>query len=267
VRWILALFVTLGIFACKGIAVAESPPIAPIKKVTETIFGTTVMDPYRYMEDFKNAAVQEWVKGQADYADKTLHSLRGRDILLARIDELGASAPYTLSGVERHSNGDLFYFKQLDSENVPKVYWRDGKTGQEHLLLDPETFPKQNVDDHFTISFFRVSPDGSQLLFGFAASGSEQTTLKVLDRASSRSLSDTIDRLESDYVQPCWLPDGKSFVYCRRQKVAPDAPATDGYKFTQAFCHTIGRAVESDAMVFAQGAPGRPVWRRWIFRP
>jgi prolyl oligopeptidase len=96
------------------------------------------------------------------------------------------------------------------------------------------------------------------LLFGFAASGSEQTTLKVLDRASSRSLSDTIDRLESDYVQPCWLPDGKSFVYCRRQKVAPDAPATDGYKFTQAFCHTIGRAVESDAMVFAQGAPGSP---------
>jgi len=241
-----------------GIVVAETPPVAPVKKVTETHFGTTVVDPYRYMEDFKSPAVQDWVKGQAEFAERTLHSLRGRDALLARIAELDAGAPYSISGIARRPSGDLFYFKQLAAENVAKVYWRDGKTGEERLLIDPETFPKQSAEEHFTISFFRVSPDGSQLLYGFAASGGEQTTLKVFDRTTGKSLPDTIDRLESDYAPPFWLPDGKSFVYSRRQKVAADAPPTEGYKFTQAFRHTIGSDVEQDLLVFAHGAAGSP---------
>jgi prolyl oligopeptidase len=170
--------ITLGLALSAGNAVADSPPVAPVKTVTETHFGTTVSDPYRYMEDFKSQAVQDWVKGQAEFADKTLRALKGRDALLARIDELDAGAPYSISGVTRRPNGDLFYFKQLASENVAKVYWRDGKTAEEQLLVDPETFPKRDAGEHFTISFFRVSPDGSQLLYGFAASGSEQTTLK-----------------------------------------------------------------------------------------
>jgi prolyl oligopeptidase len=257
-RFALHLSFALGLALWTGNVVAESPPVAPVKVVTETHFGTTISDPYRYMEDFKNAAVQDWVKGQAEFADKALRSLKGRDALLARIVELDAGAPYSLSGITRRPDGDLYYFKQLASENVAKVYRRDGKTGEERMLVDPESFPKQNPEEHFTISFFRVSPDGSQLLYGFAASGTEQTTLKVLDRTSGKSLADTIDRLESDYAAPYWLPDGKSFVYSRRRKVAADAPAADGYKFTQAFRHTIGLDPASDPLVFAEGAAGSP---------
>ena len=110
-----------------------------------------------------------------------------------------------------------------------------------------------------------MSPDGSQVLYGFAASGSEQTTLKVFDIASSQDLPDTIDRLESDYALPYWLPDGKSFVFSRRRKLPADAPPTEGYKFTQAFRHTIGDDPEQAELVFAAGAAGSPRWRRWTF--
>ena len=133
------------------------------------------------MEDFKSPAVQNWVKGQAEFTNRTLRSLRGRETLLARIVELDASTPYTLSGITRLPNDDLFYFKQLAAENVAKVYIREGKSGKERILIDPNAFPKQNEADHFTISFFRVSPDGKKLLYGFATSGSEQTTLRVFD--------------------------------------------------------------------------------------
>src|SRR6185437_10458526 len=111
-----------------NLAMADSPPAAPTKKVVDTHFGTTIADPYRYMEEFKDPAVQAWVRAQADYADKTLRSIPGRAALLERIDELDAGAPYSLFGITRRANGDLFYFKQLANENVAKVYVRDGGT-------------------------------------------------------------------------------------------------------------------------------------------
>jgi prolyl oligopeptidase len=244
---------------------AQQPPVAPIKNVTDDYHGTKIVDPYRYMEDFTSPAVQEWVKGQAEFAAAALAALSGRDQLLKRIVELDTGSPYTLSGVTRLANGDLFYFKQLAKENVAKVYRRDGRTGQERLLIDPESFAKSEPGQHFTISFYRVSPNGLKLLYGFAASGSEQTSLKVFDLATSKDLPDVIDRLESDYALPSWLPDSQSFVYSRRRLVASDASPTEGYKFTQAFRHAIGDDVESAKPVFAHGAVGSPVMAEMDF--
>jgi prolyl oligopeptidase len=235
---------------------AQNPPVAPVRTVTETHHGITVEDPYRYMEDFKSAEVQAWVKAQADYAEKTLRALPQREKLLKRIEELDAGAPYSLFGLTRVPSGDLYYFKQLADENVAKVYVRRGET--ETLLIDPETFPKADKADHFTISFFRVSPDEKRLLYGFAASGSEQTSLKVFDIASNKDLPDTIDRLEAEYAGPHWLPNSQAFVYSRRRKLPDDAPPTEGYKFTQAFLHEIGGDPDKDQMVFANGAKGSP---------
>jgi len=241
-----------------GVCMADKPPVAPERTVVDEYFGTKIADPYRYLEDFKNPEVQAWVKGQAEFTERTLVALPGRETLLARIEELDAGAPYTISGVVRQPNGDLFYFKQGADENIGKIYFRDGKSGVERLLIDPEAFPKQTNEEHFSLAFFRVSPDGSRLLYGFAASGSEQTTIRVFDLPSGRDLPDSIDRIEAEYALPCWLPDGESFVYGRRRKIAEDAPPTEGFKFTQALLHRLGTDPASDPVVFGNGAPGSP---------
>lgn len=248
-----------------GFVMADTPPTAPVKTVVDNHYGTSIADPYRYMEQFKDADVQAWVRGQADYADKVLHSLPGRETLLKRIDELDAGAPYSLTNVTRRPNGDLFYFKQLANENVAKLYHRDAKTAAERLLIDPEAFPKKDPQDHFTLGFYRVSPTGSHVLYGFAASGSEQTILKVFDLAANKDLPDTIDRMESEYALPSWLPDGKSFTYSRRRKIPADAPPTEGYKFTQAFVHTIGNDPDQATAVFGSTAPDSPTFGEMDF--
>ena len=258
----LPLAATLMMMQLLSPAAADPPPAAPVKPVVETYHGTQVTDPYRYMEEFKDPAVQAWVKAQADHADRVLHSLPGREKLLQRIDELDAGAPWSLYGITRRPGGELFYFKQLAGENVAKIYLRDA-TGKERLLVDPEAFPKADPADHFTLSFYRVAPDGQKLLYGYAASGSEQTTLGVLDVASGKPLADKIDRLEAEYALPSWLPDSKSFTYSRRRKLPADAPPTEGYKFTQAFWHTLGTDPDADRLVLGRqpdgsGAPGSP---------
>ena len=241
------------------------PPVAPVKPVVDTHFGTQVTDHYRYLEDFKNPEVQAWVKGQADHAEKTLAAIPGRAKLLARIRELDAGKPFTISDITLLATGELFYFKQLAGENVAKLYFRESLKGQEKLLIDPEQFPKPAGGGHFALSFYRASPDGQKILYGFAASGSEQTTLKVFDRTTSRDLPESIDRLEAEYARPDWFPDGKSFVYSRRRELPADAPATEGYKFTQAWLHEIGTKVSDDKLIFAKGATGSPEFQEMDF--
>ena len=257
-------FISSLIVACSAIYIvtpdiimAEAPPVAPVRPVVDDYFGTKITDSYRYMESFTDPEVQKWVKGQAEYAARELAAIPGRDALLKRIDELDAGAPYSIYGVTVRPKKSIYFFKQLADENVAKIYRQPvGRT--EQLLVDPERFPKADPSDHFTLSFYRVSPDEAYLLYGFAASGSEQTSLKLLDLKTGNELPEVIDRLEAEYAHPSWSADGKSFYYARRRKLGPNDPPTEGYKFTQAFKHTLGDDVEKDPLVFGRGAPGSP---------
>lgn len=263
-------FAALGLAACAPLpfanpvlTMAEAPPVAPVRPVVDDYFGTKYSDAYRYMEQFTDPEVQKWVKGQAEYAAKSLEAIPGRAALLKRIDELDAGAPFTITNYFAHPHGNTFYFKQAAGDDVAKLYVqqsffnRDGTRRPDRLLVDPTTFPKANPGDHFTLSFFCVSPGGIYVLYGYAASGSEQTTLKIVNVATGEELPDTIDRIEAEYALPSWRDD-KSFFYSRRRKLGPNDPPTEGYKFTQAFHHMLGDDPEKDPLVFGRGAPGSP---------
>jgi hypothetical protein len=56
----------------------SSPPVAPVKPVTDDYYGTKVVDPYRYMENLKDPEVQTWMKAQNDYTRAVLESIPGR---------------------------------------------------------------------------------------------------------------------------------------------------------------------------------------------
>jgi prolyl oligopeptidase len=86
-------------------AAAEQPPAAPFKPVTNDYFGHKIVDPYRYMENLKDPAVQNWIKAQADYTSAALSRIPGREKLLGRLHELNTSA--TARGRECHRSTRL----------------------------------------------------------------------------------------------------------------------------------------------------------------
>jgi prolyl oligopeptidase len=62
--------------AASFVVVARAtPPVAPVRPVTDTYFGTTLTDPYRYMEDLGNSEVQAWAKAQAEATRAVLDSI------------------------------------------------------------------------------------------------------------------------------------------------------------------------------------------------
>ncbi len=247
-RWF-ALMVLLSLATSSAQA---APPVAPIRDVIDSYWGKQVHDPYRYMEDLKSPEVQTWMKSQADYTDAALAKLPIRGELLARLEQLDAGAPFRITGLKRMKDGRLFYLKIRAEENVAKLYVRAANGGPERLLLDPGAIPSTD-GGHFSISWYVPSRTGARVIYGLAASGSEEDVLSCMDVATGKVLPDRIDRMEAGYTEPQWLPDGSGFYYSRLQKLAPGAPATDGYKLSKAHFHRLGTDPEKDPIVFATG--------------
>ncbi len=231
-------------------AVPSPPPVAPVRPVTEEYFGTTVVDPYRYMEDLKDPAVDAWFKAQNDYTRAILARIPGRDALLAKIKQFDESAPARVFDVRRLPSGRYFYQKRLASEDVPKIYMRDGLAGEEKLLVDPATFAKSG-GPHYSIDYYAPSFDGQYVAFGVSPAGSEDAVLHVVDTATGKDTGDVIDRAQ--FGSPSWLPDGRSFVYNRLQKLGADAAPTDRYLNSRAYLHVLGRDPDRDPLVFGIG--------------
>ncbi len=233
-------------------AAPAAPPVAPVHDVVDKYWGVEVHDPYRSLENLKAPEVQTWIKAQADYTDGVLNKLPIRDALLARLEELDSGRAFRISGLERTADGRLFYQKVRAEENLSKLYVRGANGGAERLLIDPSAMVSTD-GGHFSISWYVPSPDGHRVVYGIAASGSEQDVLHVMDVETGKVLKDSIDRMEAGYTEPQWLADGSGFFYSRLQKLAPGAPETDGYRLSRACLHRLGTAPAADPVVFATG--------------
>ena len=85
-RAIAALVVASGI-AVSAVSAGELPQ-TPVRPVTDTYWGTSVVDDYRYLERLQDPEVMAWMRAQADYTRAALDRLPGRKALLQRIHEL-----------------------------------------------------------------------------------------------------------------------------------------------------------------------------------
>ena len=85
--------VALSAWARSALADLPPPPVAKAIPVTDTYFGTSVVDPYRWMEAPNNADLAAYFKAQNDRTRAILDSIPGRNALYARIKSLGYSAP------------------------------------------------------------------------------------------------------------------------------------------------------------------------------
>ena len=235
----------LLIFTSVSLAAQVQLPKTPIREVTEEYFGTKVVDPYRWLEKTDDPEVTAWMKTQNDYTRNMLARIPGRDQLLQRVKALD-NAGAVVSALQVWG-GKYFYYKTEPGSDNRKLYVRDGLNSSERLLVDPEKLTTPD-GKHFSIDYFQPAIDGTQVAYGVSQGGSENSVLHVIESATGKVLSDSIDRAE--FGSPSWLPDGRSFFYSRMQKLPPDAPATARYQKLRVYHHTLGADPESEPAVF-----------------
>ncbi len=224
-------------------------PIAPIQPVIDNYFGTDVVDNYRYMEDFNDPTVQEWVKAQADYTIDTLSQLPGRSAFFDRMVELDSSVPAKVYGILRLANGKIFYLKIEAQDDVAKLYMRSSLDSPEILLVDLDRFKKETGNTH-AINEFNPSGDGKYVIYLVSANGSEDASLYVLDTQTLQDIDAPISRTPES---TCWLPDNQSFFYHRLQEMKEGIPDTEKYQNSQTYLHQMGTDLEHDKVILQHG--------------
>ena len=233
-----------------ALSLADDPPVAAVRPVTDTYFGTDVVDPYRHLEKLKDPDVQSWMKAQSAYTRALLDSIPGRAGLLERI--------HALSDVDTRRSGFVRrgqrYFYELTAPGAeqPKLFYRDGLRGEEHLLIDPETLGR-GTDTHYAIDYYSPSWDGKLLAYGLSKGGSEASVLHVLDIAVGRDLPEAIDRAHDSTIT--WRADNRSFYYFKFNKAGPDTPPSEWEFNARTYLHMLGRGAdgETDAVIFGRG--------------
>jgi len=229
-----------------------APPVATVRVVTDEYFGIKVADPYRYMEDLTNPEVIAWFKGQNDYTRAILGRIPGRATLLAGIKTFDEGAPARITDLRRLPGDRYFYQKRLASEDVSKLYVRDGLQRGERLLVDPTKFATAG-GPHYVISYYAPSFDGRYVAAGISAAGSEDAVLRVFDISNGKETGDVIDHAQ--FGSPTWMPDGRSFLYNRLQLLTSTSAPTDRYLNSRAYLHVLGTSPDKDPMVFGAGTP------------
>jgi prolyl oligopeptidase len=223
-------------------------PNTPRREVVENYFGTSVTDPYRWLEKTSEPEVVQWMKAQNDYTREKLAKIPGRGSLLDRIKSLdnAGSSVFNL----QVWGGHYFYLKAEAGSDNRRLYVRDAMAAPERLLVDPEKLTTAD-GKHFSIDYFQPSLDGKYVAYGISPGGSEESVLHILETSSGKILPDVIDRAQ--FGQPTWLPDGRSFFIPRLQKLGPDAPPTAKYQKMRVYRHTLGSDPEQDPQVFGYG--------------
>ncbi len=222
----------------------NKPPKAPVREVTDTYFDTRVVDPYRWLEDLQSGETINWMKSQNDYARRFFSRLPIKETFQKRLNDLG-NATANVSGLRRVGNR-YFYFKLAPGENDNKLYIREGLSGVERLLVDPEKLSTEGK--RFSLSDYSVSKDGKYVSYSIAAGGSENGELRIVEVETGRDMGERIDRVRIGAGS--WLPDNRSFVYNRLQKLEANTPATERYQKSRVYLHLLATDAETDKPVF-----------------
>ena len=226
-------------------AVIPVPPTPATETVpvTDSLFGTVVADPYRWLEnDVRgDAKVRDWVTRQNAATDQLLAQLPLRAAFKKRMTEL---YDYERFGVPVKRGGRYFYTRNDGLQNQSPLYVRDSLSGAGRLLIDPNSWSK---DGATALAEWAPSDDGRTLLYTIQDGGTDWRTVRLVDVGSGKTLPDELKWVKFSGFE--WLKDGSGFFYSRY----PEPPAGATFQSTnensRLYFHTRGTPQSSDRLI------------------
>jgi prolyl oligopeptidase len=228
-------------------------PVTKKGPQTDNYHGTQIADPYRWLEDANSAETKEWVTAQNKVTQAYLGQIPQREAIRQRLTTLWNYERYSVPYKE---GGRYFYSRNDGLQNQAVLYTMAELSDTPRVLLDPN---KLAADGTVALAGTAVSPNGSLLAYGTAASGSDWNEWKVRDIATGKDLADHLKWVK--FSETAWTRDGKGFFYSRYDEPKEATKLADVNYFQKLYYHKIGTPQASDTLVY-----DRPDEKEWGFR-
>ncbi len=236
--------IVLIIFAFGQSLIAQySYPATKEIPVVDNYFGTKITDNYRWLENLNDTTVQNWIKAQADFSNKLIDKISGKEMLLKRLKEYQQMGGDVFGKIVQCGN-KYFYTKTIKGENLSKLYTRTLPNGKEELLFDPESTGKktQLID-------FIVDDNGKYLAMKLSSGGAEICQARILDVNTKKLLEDNFGPIWSEFSLQ-FASNATEIIYTKMKST--DNKSNDVLKNMDVYLHTVGTNSTNDKLLFSR---------------
>ncbi len=238
-------------------ACGEGEPTATVEKMTypetrrdstagDTLHGTWIADPYRWLENDTSAETADWVKRQNALTQAHLAKISYRDAIAKRYEELynfpKVGSPYKV--------GELYFIsKNSGLQNQFVINVRKGLDGEDQVFIDPNA-----IDPAGTTTFSLMGGDHKDryMAVGVQKAGSDWQDITVYDLGTMKQTTDVLKWAKFSGV--AWYKDG--FFYSRYPEPAKGTELSAASKFQKVYYHKLGDAQEKDVLVWENKVNG-----------
>jgi prolyl oligopeptidase len=246
------LFIAALAIACSQPKKSEISkyPVTEKGTVVDTLFGTPIADPYRWLENDTTKQTANWVTAQNEVTFGYLKSIPFRDAIRKRLDEVQnyerLSAPY-------RQGAYYYYSKNSGLQNHNVQYRKKGENGTEEVFLDPNNFSK---DGTTALGGMFFSKDGSLLAILIQEGGSDWRKAVVMKAEDKSVIGDTLINLK--FTGITWKGN-EGFYYSSYDKPT-GSELSAKTQFHKIYFHKLGTPQSTDQLIFG----GEKIPRRYV---
>ncbi|HNA56937.1 MAG TPA: prolyl oligopeptidase family serine peptidase [Chitinophagales bacterium] len=223
-------------------------PVTATADSSSDFFGTTVADPYRWLEAEANddPKVRQWVTDQNKVTFDYLAEIPYREQIKQRMLDLANYPKMTTPS----RAGDYYYYQKNDGlQNQNVTYYRKGINGEEKVFLDPN---KASADGTLTQSMAGFNQKRTYVAINEAKAGSDWNTMYVKDVVNNTMMADKIEWTK--FSSAAWQGDG--FYYSAYDK--PSKTYTGSSENQKVYYHKIGDPQSKDKLIYTD--PKHPLY-------
>ncbi len=207
--------------------------------IADTVYGHTIKDPYRWLEDDRSKETEHWVKQQNAFTFDYLNKIPYRNQIKERLSKLWnyekLSAPFTEGG--RH-----YFYKNDGLQNQNVLYYQ--KDGEEAMIfLDPNKF---SGDGTTSLSGIEFSEDGKLAAYQISEGGSDWRKVIIIECESKKIMDDSL--IDIKFSGLSWKGN-EGFFYSSydKPKGSELSAKTDQHKL---YYHKLGTNQKQDQLIF-----------------
>ena len=239
-KLITSIFVGVAIIMNTVTAQIKYPDTKKVNQADD-YFGTTVPDPYRWLEDDNSDETKAWVTAQNTVTNNYLSKIPFRAAVKKRLEEMWNYTKYSSPFKE----GAYYYFYKNDGlQNQSVLYRQTGLKGVPEIFIDPNAMSKDGTAAPGVPAFTKSAKYCAYLQ---AQSGSDWQEAYIMDVNTRQLLNEKLQWIKFSGIS--WKGDD-GFYYSRYPQADEKGLLSKQNEFHKLYYHTIGTAQSEDKIIF-----------------